>query len=578
MFSAIFSLEMLLAARRGRYGALRRRYLVWLVVLCSFVYFRQFAEPFVYLSDFTDLFLQFCLAQHFALIFFLTPAFLAGAISDERRQGTLAELLTTDLAPGAILLGKLAAALVQLGSVVLTALPLVAYLAGAGFVNPSSVFGLLLITALWLTTLGCVTLCASVFSPLTRSAVLRIYGLVFLMGISSWTYLAFGLPRLLAKMGATSTTGIWASRLGGILRCLDPFYILDPLWYRSDWKTFGERFLVALLSCGLISLTCLFVAIWRLRATCIPVPVKPRRLVWTWLRPAVDDDPILWRERTVGRPWLRWLGVLLTASLSVTASWWVYRKLEPTNFIVAGAAAALVLSLLVGIRASGTVSGEREAKTWESLLITPLDTWILVQDKITAVLWLSYPLLGVFAASVLVGSWMLGWEALTYTVAMLAFCWSTMYYMAATGVSASVSSRGSWRSLLTTLAGGYGYILLLVLIVGFVYSWMGCLLGPIVGFFLMLAGIVTTNAKIIVIESICTTASLILSYRLVRAAQIKAHYAKCWIDDTERYGRTFTRSLTRALLKHQERQAEQKAESRQHAVDGGAPKLATGRQ
>ena len=153
-----------------------------------------------------------------------------------------------------------------------------------------------------------------------------------------------------------------------------------------------------------------------------------------------------------------------------------------------------------------------------------------------------------------------------------------MYYMAATGVSASVSSRGSWRSLLTTLAGGYGYILLLVLIVGFVYSWMGCLLGPIVGFFLMLAGIVTTNAKIIVIESICTTASLILSYRLIRAAQIKAHYAKCWIDDTERYGRTFTRSLTRALLKHQERQAEQKAESRQHTVDGSSPKLATGRQ
>src|SRR3954468_20733230 len=153
MFSAIFSLEMLLASRRGRYGALRRRYLIWLVVLCSFVYFCQFAEPFVFLSDFTDLFLQFCLAQHFALILFLTPAFLAGSISDERRQGTLAELLTTDLRPGAILLGKLASALVQLGSLVLTALPLFAYLAGAGFVNPSAVVGLLLITALWLGTL-----------------------------------------------------------------------------------------------------------------------------------------------------------------------------------------------------------------------------------------------------------------------------------------------------------------------------------------------------------------------------------------------------------------------------------------
>src|SRR4051794_20829734 len=100
MFSAIFSLEMLLSSRRGRYGALRRRYLVWLVVLCSFVYFRQFFSPFVLLSDLTDLFLQFCLVQHFALVLFLTPAFLAGAVSDERRQGTLAELLTTDLTSG----------------------------------------------------------------------------------------------------------------------------------------------------------------------------------------------------------------------------------------------------------------------------------------------------------------------------------------------------------------------------------------------------------------------------------------------------------------------------------------------
>jgi hypothetical protein len=574
MISAIFNLEMLLASRRGRYGALRRRYAVWLVVLCSFVYFRQFAEPYVFLADFTDLFLQFCLAQHFALVFLLTPAFLAGSISDERRQGTLAELLTTDLGPGAILLGKLDSALVQIGSVVLTALPLLAYLAGAGFVNASTIFGLLLVTAVWLVTLSCLTLCASVFSPLTRSAVLRIYGLCVMTGIGSWAYLSYGLPRLLALMGGTSTTGVWATRLGVTLRCLDPFYLLDPLWYRGDWKTFGARFLAALLTCGVIALTSLVVAIWRLRATCLPAPVRPRRLVWTWLRPAVDDEPIFWRERTIGRPWLRWLGVLLTAGLSALSTWWMYRKLEPTNFIAAGAVAALVLSLLVGIRASGAVSGEREAKTWESLLITPLDTWVLVQDKVTAVLWLSYPLLGAFGASVLVGAWLLGWDAFTYTLAMLAFCWSTMYYMAATGVSASVTSRGSWRSLLATLAGGYGYILLLVVVVGFVFSWMGCLVGPIVGLFMTLGGIVSVNGKTYLIEAICTTASLIICYRLVRAAQIKSHYARCWIDDSERYGRTFTRSLTRALLKHQERLAARKVDNGQNPIDSGSPRLA----
>jgi hypothetical protein len=163
---------------------------------------------------------------------------------------------------------------------------------------------------------------------------------------------------------------------------------------------------------------------------------------------------------------------------------------------------------------------------------------------------------------------------LVYSVAMLIFCWATMYYMAAAGVSASVSSRGSWRSLLATIAGGYGYILLLVFAVGFVYSWMGCLVGPIVGLFMTLGGIVTGNGKIYLIEAICTTASLFISYRLLRAAQIKAHYAKCWIDDCERYGRTFTRSLTRALLKHQEREAAKKEEKKQPAVDSRQARLA----
>ncbi len=560
MVGAVFSLESLLSSRRGRYGALRRRYLVWLLLLCSFVYFRQFAKPYVFLSDFTDLFLQFCLVQHWALIFFLTPAFLAGAISDERRQGTLAELLTTDLTPGAILLGKLGAALVQLGAVALTACPLLAYVAGAGFVNPSVVPGLLLLSALWLLTLACGTLCASVFSPLTRSAVLRIYGVIALTALVSWAYITYALPWLLAFAGPVSRTGIWASRLGGLLRCLDPFYVLEPLWYQSNWSAFGLRFGAALLTCGPLALACLGVSAWRLRATCLPAPTKRRRRVWTWLRPAVDDEPILWRERTVGRPWVRWLGTLLMASLSVAVSYWLARRLEPANFLWTGALAALFLSLLVGIRASGTVSGEREAKTWESLLITPLDTWVLVQDKITAVLMLAYPLLAAFAVPVLIAAWKVSWDAVTHTAVILVICWSTMYYMAATGVSASVSSRGSWRSLLTTLATGYGYVLFLVLIMAFAYSWMGCLLGPIVMFILDRIG-VTVQAKVFVLLGIGITSSLILSYFLIRSAQNKAHYAKCWIDDSERYGRTFTRSLTRALMKHQEKMEAKKAVS-----------------
>ena len=107
-----------------------------------------------------DYFLQICLVQHFLLVFLLTPVFLAGAIADERRQGTLALLLTTNLSPGSILLGKLLAG----GQLVLCWWPrrAVAFCAGFGCFR-SLLWELVLVTAIWLLMLGSATLCASVF-------------------------------------------------------------------------------------------------------------------------------------------------------------------------------------------------------------------------------------------------------------------------------------------------------------------------------------------------------------------------------------------------------------------------------
>src|SRR5262249_48306217 len=55
------------------------------------------------------------LAQQFLLIALVTPAFAAGAITDEKTRGTLQSLLTAHLTPAAIVLGKLFARAVQVG-------------------------------------------------------------------------------------------------------------------------------------------------------------------------------------------------------------------------------------------------------------------------------------------------------------------------------------------------------------------------------------------------------------------------------------------------------------------------------
>ena len=42
--------------------------------------------------------------------------------------------------------------------------------------------------------------------------------------------------------------------------------------------------------------------------------------------------------------------------------------------------------MVVGIRCSGAISGERERLTWEALLLTPLETRYLVRGKLRGIM------------------------------------------------------------------------------------------------------------------------------------------------------------------------------------------------
>ena len=66
------------------------------------------------------------------LLFLLTPAFVAWAITDEKSRGTLQYLLTSSLTTWEIVVGKLLGRLVHLGLLALAALPLFALMAPFG--------------------------------------------------------------------------------------------------------------------------------------------------------------------------------------------------------------------------------------------------------------------------------------------------------------------------------------------------------------------------------------------------------------------------------------------------------------
>src|SRR5262249_54443062 len=115
------------------------------------------------------------LVEQFLLVVLATPAFTAGAITDEKIRGTLQYLLTAGLTSWEILVGKLFGRAAHVTTLALAAFPLLCFLgvfAGAG---PGT---LLLFFAALVTPLfaaGAAGLLASVWCRTARDAVLAVY-------------------------------------------------------------------------------------------------------------------------------------------------------------------------------------------------------------------------------------------------------------------------------------------------------------------------------------------------------------------------------------------------------------------
>jgi hypothetical protein len=125
-------------------------------------------------------------------------------------------------------------------------------------------------------------------------------------------------------------------------------------------------------------------------------------------------------------------------------------------FMIQGILVAFLASLVVGIRCSGAITGERERLTWEALLLSPLDTRQLVRGKLRGIMGASYPYLRVYAVPAVLLAVLGGIPAFIWTLIALGVALLAMYFIGAAGIWCSVRSKSSWRSLLGTL--GFGYL------------------------------------------------------------------------------------------------------------------------
>jgi ABC-type transport system involved in multi-copper enzyme maturation permease subunit len=520
MLGPVVSAELLRAGRRGRAHVLRWVYAAWLIAQLLYVFDQTHAPPYYNAprphptkaaAAFGQGVRDLILGQQFVLIVLVAPAFFAGAITDEKTRGTLQNLLAAYVTPADIVLGKLAARGLQVAALALVPLPILAAIGPLAGIPPEFLVAVVAVTVLVLFGLGGVSLLASVWTRQTRSAVIVTY--VVLLG--GWSLAASGW-----------VPGEWPT-------WFNAKRVLEPAVDRVDPGESFRRLGQAALAWGGLGFVSTTLAVWRLRPAYLrQLEARPRpRLAVGHLfaRPRPARDVLAWKERYVGLRVPAWFGVPAVAVLGAGLTAYAFTNPVPLRMyrlevmLQLGLWSMLFATLVVGVRCSGAITGEREKQTWDGLMMTPLSVQEIVRGKLRGILRSTWPYLlgfwfgvgllggvsaisefydpglGIIAVAVAVSlaallSWRLprwtawvatglvvlvaasgGVEMVSSVAVGLVVTWLAMHFLGAVGLYCSAKSRSSWRSLLATLAAGYagGFGL------GCVTSPIGCIGGVV---------------------------------------------------------------------------------------------------
>jgi ABC-type transport system involved in multi-copper enzyme maturation permease subunit len=446
--------------------------------------------------------------QLLVLLILATPALAAGAISDEKTRGTLQYLLTADLDAWEIVLGKLLGRCYQVLLLALTGLPLLCFFGGLGGVDPGTLLMLGVAVVAFVFALAGASLLASVWCRHTRDAVLGFYAAV-VAGSIVLAALRGALESLTAGVARFPVT-----LLTGFLDAINPFALFSSDWTLETGVELARRTGSAVLAWSILGFAGMALASGRMRRAYVRQlegQGKKKKPWWRARRAAVSDRPLEWKERHVEgiaplavlRRLPRWLGLALVAGLTILSSGAILLDhLPPTEtphtvwqrllegdlpglaevaanlrspagaFFRQGVFVMLLAGVVIGIRCSGAVTGERERQTWEALLLTPLETRELLRGKLWGIVGASVPYLAAYAIPALLLAAAGGVESFLWILLWLAVTALALFYVGSAGLWCSVRSRSSWRSLLATLGltylGGFALYCVTSALAGFV--------------------------------------------------------------------------------------------------------------
>jgi len=487
LFGPIFRVEMVTVARRRRYFLLRVVYaalalfILWTTYSASNQSFYGSEEMTSIQSSqrlATSFFNAFTWLQIWAILV-VGPAMAAGTIASERERRTIEYLFATDLSNSEIVLGKTIARLCLLGQFVLVCLPILfifRMLGGIGAELLLSTFLLAGSTAVLVTALG---VCVSVWSPKSREAVTRVYGILFV---------AMVIPSVVGNLGvyfaANYGSPFWTEYgepILGYFQLLNPLGLLATATWggQLDLATIAPTLFAQLL----VATALLLMGIGAVRRVHLSETTRTAKSESKLKssrakkkRQPLGDRPMIWKEMVSGSSGTRVsfagkiavgliLGLLLMSSAMNFLGTWGWNSTGGTDAYqghLMGQTMMIGLGMLVllAVNASGLITNEKERDCWLSLMATPLTGHEILQGKSLGNLYsMRWPLF------VLAFAWMLGvilnpmliFPAIAVLFTLLLLAW----YVTNLGLYFSLRSQTTMRSMGATLAtvfffgGGY---------------------------------------------------------------------------------------------------------------------------
>lgn len=521
LFGPVLFYDLVRLGRRSRYIVLRCLYIGFLLLLLFWVYSMWDLESrYQYgrstpraneMARFAESFFFTLMTVQLAVVLILTPAYLAGAIAEEKDRKTLEFMLATDLRNREIVLSKLAARLLNLAMIVLAALPVLSATQFFGGVDPELLLASFAGLGITMLSLSSVSILMSVYAKRPRDAIVMTYLVIVLYPVLA--LIGIAIVKAYPWIGALPLTpgvsslldvfqGLWQGgpmpaapvsgpTLGAVVEVVNSgnlIWVLIEATMAIDRNNL-PAVLPGLLRDyaifhGLLTLLTAGWAVWRLRAVALKetygTAKKAPLAVRMVGRPPIGDQPMLWKEIFAEpRMHFGWLGRIAVTALVVASflpvpfmvaayfrrrsagiMWSGFADEMNTWARIVGTGVSCLMLLAVAVRAAGTIHGERDRQTFDALLTTPLRNGQILLAK-----WLG-SILSVRLAWVWLGTiWMLAiftQGLLLPAVPFLLVAW--LIYagvIAAVGMWFSIVCRTTLRAtvwtLLTTLFLGGGH-------------------------------------------------------------------------------------------------------------------------